>query len=327
VTVRKTESRVPANFQASDLGEASVAADGRCALISFVTSPLVVGRENVYVVFVTDAGLAAAAGSFEWTFTENGGPPETQTTQQGELSYQPKSAGGLEVVVHILGAGDVEQASLSLEQEIVSPNVELETLIGEARDQPGPGVSNPDVARELVNDHNPYYQAVALQTPEAGDGFRRFVFGVVFDGALQRTAAARKQHLDELAASFNGQSADFVNQVGKGAGVCGIRLALLAMTLPGLLDFTELPEPFDKRALADEQLRQTLAALGEEQRIDLFNLVRFPKSNIARCAGILEALRDRYFPGTNFNDVLTGMSGTRAHWIIRHFKEGPLIRT
>lgn len=327
MTVRKTESRVPANFQASDLGEASVAADGRCALISFVTSPLVVGRENVYVVFVTDAGLAAAAESFEWTLTENGGPPETQTTPQGEFSYQPKADGVLELVVRILGAGGAEQASLSLEQEMVSPNVELETLIGEARNQPGPGVSNPDVARELINDHNPYYQAVALHTPEAGDGFQRFVFGVVFDGALQRTAAARKRHLDELAASLNGQSADFVNLVGKGAGVCGIRLALLAMILPGLLDFTELPEPFDKRALADEQLRQALAALGEEQLIDLYNLVRFPKSNIERCAAILEALRDRYFPGTNFNDVLTGMSGTRAHWLIRHFKEGPLIRT
>jgi hypothetical protein len=327
VTIRKTESRIPANFQASDLGEASVATDGRSALISFVTSPLVVGRENVYVLFVTDAGLAVAAQSFEWTFTENGGTPETQTTQRGEVSYSPRTAGELNLVVRILGAGNTEQATLALAQQIASPNVELETLISGARNEPGPGVSNPDVARELINDHNPYYQDVALQTPETGDGFQRFVFGTVFDGALRRTAAARKQHLNELAASLNNQSADFVTLVGKGAGVCGIRLALLAMILPAFLDFTELPEPFDQRALADEQLSQTLAALDEEKRIDLFNLVRFPKSNIARCAGILEALRDRYFPGTNFNDVLTGLSGTRAHWIIRHFKEGPLVRT
>lgn len=325
--VRKTESRIPVNFQASDLGQAVVDANGRCALISFVTSPLVVGRENVYIVFVTDAALAASAESFEWTFTENGGAPDTQTTRQGEVSYSPKSTGELNLVVRILGAGNTEQATLPLAQEIVSPNIELETLISEARNHPGPGVSNPDVARELINDHNLYYQSVALQTPEIGDPFKRFVFSTVFDGALQRTAAGRKQHLDELAASLNSQSADFVNLAGKGAGVCGVRLALLGMILPAFLDFTELPEPFDKRALADEQLRETLAALDEEKRIDLFNLVRFPKSNINRCAGILEALRDRYFPGTNFNDVLTGMSGTRAHWIIRHFKEGPLIRT
>ena len=49
MTVRKTESRIPANFQASDLGEASVAADGRCALTSFVTSPLVVSvRQRLF---------------------------------------------------------------------------------------------------------------------------------------------------------------------------------------------------------------------------------------------------------------------------------------
>jgi hypothetical protein len=55
--------------------------------------------------------------------------------------------------------------------------------------------------------------------------------------------------------------------------------------------------------------------------------VRFPKSNITLCGRLLEALRNRYFSGTNFNDVLTGMSGTRAHWITRHYLEGPLVRS
>lgn len=327
MAIRKTESRIPENFQASDLGEASVAADGRCALISFVTSPLVVGRENVYVVFVTDPGLASSAQAFEWSAVENGSTPTVQTTPHGECPYRPTAAGSLGLTVRILGAGNTELVSLSLTQDVVALNVELETLIIGVKNEPGPGVSNPDVARELVNDHNSYYQDVALQTPETGDAYKRLVFSMVFDGALQRTAAERKQHLEELAASLNNQAADFGTLAGKNAGVSGIRLALLAMTLPAMLDFTELPEPPDQRALADEQLRQALAALDEEKRIDLFNLVRFPKSNITRCARILEALRDRYFTGTNFNDVITGMSGTRAHWIIRHFREGPLIRT
>jgi hypothetical protein len=324
VAIRKTESRIPANFQASDLGEARVAADGRCALISFVTSPLVVGRENVYIVFVTDAGLAAATDSFEWTFTELVGIPSAQTTAQGEVSYTPRSAGEVTLVVRLLGAGNTEQATLSLTQAIVLPNAALETLINAAVNQPGPGVSNPDATRELINDHNSYYQNVALETAEAGDGFRRFVFGVVLDGALRSTAADRKRQLDELAASLNDSSAGFATLAGKGAGVCGVRLALLAMILPGLLDFTELPEPFEQRALADEQLRETLAALNEATRIDLFNLVRFPKSNIACCARILEALRNRYFSASTFDDVLTGLSGARAFRLIQHFNDGPL---
>jgi hypothetical protein len=327
MTVRKTENRIPTSFQASDFGEANVAADSRCVLISFVTSPLVVARENVYVVFVTDATLAASAESFEWSFAENGGTPQVKTTDHGEIAYTAESAGSVVLSVRILDSGSGEQARLSLEQEIVAANVELEALIADAQNQPGPGVASPDVARELINDHNPYYQNIGPQAAEPGDAFQRFLFSMVFDGALQRTAADRKQHLTDLADSLNNQGSDFATLAGKGLGVSGIRLTLLAMTLPAMLDFTELPEAGDQRSLADEQLRQSLAALDEEKRIDLFNLVRFPKSNIAQCGHILEALRDRYFPGTNFNDVLTGMSGVRAQFIIRQFTEGPIIRT
>jgi hypothetical protein len=326
MTVRKTENRIPANCQPSDLGQASVAADGRAALISFVTNPLVVGRENVYVVFVTDAALAASAASCEWSFAGDSGAPQIQTTEYGEVSYTPTSAGSVALTVRILDENGAEQARLSLDQEVVEVNVELETLIAEAQNQPGPGVANPDVARELINDHNPYYQNVAPQAPEPGDAFQQFVFSIVFDGALQRTAADRKQHLSDLADSLNNGGADFATLAGKSSGVAGVHLPLLAMTLPSMLDFTELPESNDQRAVANEQLLQTLAALDEEKRIDLFNLVRFPKSNIAQCARILEALRDRYFPGTNFNDVLTGMSGVRAQFITRQFTDGPISR-
>jgi hypothetical protein len=327
MTVRKTESRIPADFQPADLGEAGVAADGRAALVSFVTTPLVTGRENVYIVFVTDATLAASAASFEWSVTESGTVPQVETTEHGEFSYTPTGTGNVEVVVRILDESKAEQAKVSLDQEAVAINAELESLIADAQNQPGPGVSNPEVARELINDHNPYYQNATPQTPESGDGFQQFLFSVVFDGALQRTAADRKQHLTDLAASLNDGGADFSTLAARGLGVTGLRLPLLAMTLPSMLDFTELPEAEDQRALADEQLRETLAALDEDKRIDLFNLARFPKSNIAQCARILEALRDRYFPGTNFNDVLTGMSGVRAQFILRQFTEGPVVRS
>ena len=304
-----------------------MAPDGRAALISFVTTPLVVGRENVSVVFVTDASLASAADSFEWSFTEDDQPPQVQTTGQGEISYTPTSEGSIAVAVRILDTGKSEQAKLSLSQEVVAINAELEGLIADAQKQPGPGVANPEVARELINDHNPYYQNVLMQTPEPGNAFQQFLFSIVFDGALQRPMADRKQHLADLADSLNNGGADFAALAGKRSGVAGVQLPLLAMTLPSMLDFTELPEPLNQRALAQEQLRQSLSALDEENRLDLFNLVRFPKTNIAQCARILEALRDRYFPGTNFNDVLTGMSGVRVQFITRQFTEGPIIRS
>lgn len=327
--VRKTESRIPANTQPFDLGQAVLTSDGRSALVSFITSPLVVNRENTYVVFVTDQTLGRSVQTFEWSFSENGGAPTLQATEYGEISYTPQSTGNLSLTIRLFGTGDTEQSSITLAQEVVPLNAELEALIVNARNETGPTVANTDVARELINDHNLYYQSVALQTPEADDAFQRFVFSMVHDGALQRTAARRKQHLDQLAVSLNSQAPDFVTLTTEGAGVCGVRLALLAMTLGApspLLDWAELPEPASQRAFADEQLRQRLAALDKTVQIDLFNLARFPKSNITQCARIIEALRDRYFSGTNFNDVLTGMSSTRAHWIVRHYREGPIQR-
>jgi hypothetical protein len=334
VPVRKTESRSPANFQAADLGQAVIAEGGRCCLVSFATAPIVVNRENVYVVFVTDATLAGAAQTFEWTFTESGASPNVTTTPFGEVSYVPQSTGYLDVTMRILNSTNAEQASLALTQEVTTPNPFLEAIISKTNDEPGPGVGHPDVIRELLNDHRVYYDAVSLQTPEAGDGFQRFVSSVVYDGALERTASQRKQHIEKMAESLNNQVSDFATLASQGLGVCGLRLALLAMivpqgpgTSPPLLGWTELPELPSKRSFADEQLRQKLGALDEDARIDLFNLARFPKSNINRCAKILEILRDRYFGGTNFNDVLTGMNGTRAQRIVQHYRDGPLLRT
>jgi hypothetical protein len=327
--VRKTESRIPANYQAADLGEAVVSGDGRCAMVSFITSPLVINRDNVYVAFVTDAGLAASVHTFEWTVTEGGGTPVTQTTAFGEFTYRPQTAGSFNIAVRFLDAGNTELAKLQLSQNIVELNAALESMISGASNDAGPTVPSPDVARELVNDHNPYYQAVTLEHSETGDAFRSFIFSMVFDGALLRTPERRKQALDQLAASLNSQGDDFGTLAAEGVGVCGIRLGLLGMvwgSLGPVLPWTELPEQASQRAVADEQLRESLAALDENTKIDLFNLVRFPKCNITQCGRIIETLRDKYFAGTNFNDVLTGISGTRAHWIVRHFREGPINR-
>lgn len=321
---RKTESRLPDGFTSDDLGESAQAQEGNAALISYIKSPLVIARPNTYVVFVTDAATATAASSYEWTFTENGAVTTTQTTLVGEFTYVPQAIGPLIVSVKVKGSDSADKSTITLNQEIVSLNAQLETLITTAADAPGPGIGNIDVARELINDHNPYYQQVTLQTPETGDGFKKFVFSMVSEGVLQRNAQQRKSHLDELAANLNSGAGDFVTLAAEGAGVCRIRLALHAMVVPGGLPWTELPDTTSVRASADQKLREALVALNENKKIDLFNLVRFPKSNISQCGRILEALRNRYFGTANFNDVLTGMSGTRAHWISRHYKEGPI---
>jgi len=332
VAVRRTESRIPASLQASDLGQAIVSSDGRCALVSFVTSPIVANRDNVYVLFVTDPTLAASAVSYEWSFVLDGGTADVRTTPNGELTYRPPSTGSLHLTARILDAGSAEQAVLEMMQDVVDTSAALETLIENARNEQGPTVVSPDVARELINEHNLYYQNVALATPEPGEGFKTFVFTMVHDGALEQAPANRKQRLDRIAASLNSDEGDFATLAAGGFGVCAIRMGLLAMTAPSsaggaapALAWTELPETGAPHASAEASLRQALGALDIDTRTDLFNRARFPKSSINQCGKILETLRGRYFGSVAFSDVLSGMSGTRAHWIVRHYREGPLL--
>jgi hypothetical protein len=333
MTVRLSERRIPATLQPGDLGEAIASDDARAVLVSYITSPLVVERDNVYVVFVVDETLAESTSRYEWTFALEDAEPDRRQSDVGEISFRPKATGDLRVTARLLDDGGAEQASLTLSQEVVDPNGELETLIDAARNEPGPGVGNPQVARELINDHNPYYQAVTLRTPESGDSFRELIFGLVSDGAQRRTPSRRAEQLNRLAASLNSAGDDFATLTAEGGGICGIRLGLLAMVVGRSasdptphLEWTELPDVPPRRAVADEQLCQRVAALEDSAKADLFNIIRFPKSNITHCARIVETLRDRYFTGASFDDVVNGLSGTRAHWIVRHFREGPISR-
>jgi hypothetical protein len=322
--VRKTESRIPAGLQPSDLGEAVASVDGNAYLISYITSPLTVNRDNAYVVLIPDDTLAAVADTYRWTFAEEGQPLVTKITDAGVISYSPSVVGNIDLEVSVLDTNGTQKTSLTFSQIIAGPNSELEELIAEAANEQDAGQGNPDVTRELVNDHNPYYQNVALKTPEAGEAFQDFVFSMVYIGAMEVRPEIRKQELEQLAASINGDDEDFVTQSAKGMGVCKLRLVLLAMNLPDMLDWTELPENSGQRTVTEEKLRQSLALLDENKLIDLFNLVRFPKANVTMCARIIENLRDHYFAGTSFSDVVSGMSGTREHWIRKHYQLGPL---
>jgi hypothetical protein len=326
MSVRKTESRLPAGAQPSDLGEPVISTDGRCTLISCITSPLAASRENFYVVFVTDPALAVLVTGYVWMFTIDGNPLEVKTSAFGVMQYVPATEGYLHLKVQLLGSG-APLAQLELTQQVGPPNTELEALIAGAAEKPGAGMGNPDVLRELVNDHNPYYMDLAPAIPEAGDAFSKFIFSTVTDGALETKQEKRNYLLDEVAASINTGETDFAAAIGAGLGVARLRLVpLLMMLSPSTLPFAELPDTGAENVAADEQLRQQVAALSEEDRIDWFNRLRFPKSNISLCAKLLEALRDHFFPGVVFEDVLKKMSGSMSDWIMLNYNKGPLHR-
>ena len=330
MAARKSECRLPAGMTPDDLGHAVTAADSRCALVSFAYPPVVGGRDNDYVLLMTDAALGAAAASFEWTYAENGQTVRTETTTSACSTHRPTASGELAVSVRVLDAGNNEQAALTLGQGVTMPSVDLEDLIGAAQDTPGPTVGDTETLRELVNQHCRYYQGVTPAVAEAGDAFARLVFSMALDGVSNQSAAARRAHAEDLATALDGGPQQFADAAVGRVGVCGIRLGLLAMVLPNpaapYLAWEELPEPANEHAVAERELQQRLATLSSDVQSDLFNIARFPKSNIAACGHTLEALRNRYFSGTNFNDILTGQSGTRANTLWSAYRDGPLTK-
>jgi hypothetical protein len=331
--VRKTESRIPTGLQPSDLGEAVAAADNKSVLISQIARPLVQGRENLFTVMVMDAALAQQVQTFDWHAEEGAAVTiASQVTQFGELAYIPSAIGPLSIRVRLMGAGNAQLGEITMALEIIAVSAALETMIGAARNEPGPTISHPDVARELVNDLDPYYHDLPLGGTANAD-FSKYVFAAIHDGLLRRDAAGRRSHLDRLAAALNDNNGQFALEAATGAGVSGLRLGLLAMVMPAgagsappAMGWTEFPKPNAKRVEAEDVHLRALSALSEPVRIDLFNAARFPKANIRFAALAFEELRDRYFPGTDFNSVITGQGGVRSRVIIEHYREGPILR-
>jgi len=53
----------------------------------------------------------------------------------------------------------------------------------------------------------------------------------------------------------------------------------------------------------------------------LFNILRFPKSNLMMCKFLVEKLREEYFIGEDYIDILEDRD--KATSLIKQFKEGP----
>ena len=327
---RKSESRLPSGMSAQDLGDSVVSADGRCALIAHSSAPVVAGRDNDYVLMTTDPGLAATATSFSWTFVENGVTTRTETTGHGYVVYRPVASGLLSVDVRVLDAGGSELGGNTLEQDVTMPSIDVEDLIGAAQERPGPEIGDPEALRELVNQYGGYYSGLSPTVPEAGDAFLQLLFRMALDGVAHQSATTRRTLVEDLAGALERDGQEFAVKAASGVGVCGIRLALLAMVLPNpaapYLAWTELPEPAQERAVAERALRQSLGALSDDVRCDLLTVARFPKSNIVACARLLEALRNRYYAGVTFADLVAGQAGMRTNVIWRDYREGPLVK-
>ena len=82
MVVRKTEQRIPVGFAVDDLGQAVTSTDGKAALVSFNSTPIVHQQLQGYVVFVLDDTLVTQVEQYNWSI-QNEEVLDTSVTKFG----------------------------------------------------------------------------------------------------------------------------------------------------------------------------------------------------------------------------------------------------
>jgi hypothetical protein len=88
-----------------------------------------------------------------------------------------------------------------------------------------------------------------------------------------------------------------------------------------MLPLREFPADPVARAATLAALRTEFAALAAAARIDLFNLLRFPKPNLRMAMLLVQAHLAKYFPAQSLPAVLADQG--KATSLITQYKEGP----
>ena len=334
--VRKTESRLPEGFAAADLGQTATAAgNNKIHIVSFFSSPVALRRTQVYVVFVTDAAVAPQVGKYEWTFA-NGGTT-TQQTDEGIAEFTPQNLGPLTVTVKVKGSGTTVLATLTLSQQVIPLNGALELLIDQ-EDKNVPLAAHPETSRELLNDIRGYINVLLPGT--ADELYNKTISSLAYArclepvgaGDLQLVQHRRHQVLERHAGILNsGKHKDFLSAAKSGFGICRTRPQLLAMFLkrPGatnpFIDLVELPGAKPKRAAAEKAIAAAFndaTKVTEDHKIDLFNLLRFPKSHLTMVKLVIDGLQAKYFATATVPLVLKEKK--KAENLLTQFETGPI---
>ncbi|HEY7089600.1 MAG TPA: hypothetical protein VH518_15995 [Tepidisphaeraceae bacterium] len=321
MAVRLTEKTLPANTTAADLGQAE--GDPSAVLISYHSSPVVKERTQTYVVFVLDAGLQGSVASYRWQAGS-----VTADTENGVFEYAHPDEGDARVTVNLLDGGGTVLKSIAMTQTVIPLNAELETMI-DAPDQTSPTAADPETSRELVNDVRGYIDELVSRTADAEGSLNKLLFAVAYAEAMLVPPVERASQLERLAGQLaEGDAAAFSDGAVSGIGLCQVRpdaLAMYVSATPGGTDWMlprqEMPNDPNARGAVRDALKAALIALDEAKRVDLFNLLRFPKINLKMAMQFLEAMQTQYYPGQDLPSILADQD--KAKTLISEYKEGP----
>ena len=329
MSVRKTESRIPDGFTSDDLGEKAVSGtNAKVILVSYLSSPLAARRIQNYVVFVTDNSIAPNVMSYEWTFAN--GSSVTQTTSIGIAEFTPQNVGTLTVTVRLKNGANATLETVILTQQVTTLNEALELKI-EQEENNFPGAGNPETSRELVNDIRPYVNAVLpISTDEI---YNKAISSIAYACVLKTTQIRRNLLNEDLVEILENKPADFYAQSKGGIGICKTRPQLLAMFVDdpantgkmyldaNLLELKADAKQTDRKTNATA-IETAFNALSTSVHIDIFNLLRFPKSHVAMAKKIMDGIHARYYDPTTTSIGATFGILDQAKSLITEYETG-----
>jgi hypothetical protein len=324
MAVQKTESRLPVLVGSPDeLG--LVFLNGTNLIVSYLQHPIQ-NREQHYVVF-PDASLLANVTKFSWK-TDNNGIPLDKDSTSGAFSFTPKKVGDLKIQLDLKDSSNAVLGHIEFAQVVFPTDEILERVI----DSPGtntPEAAHPETTREIVNDLADFVEDMVPRI--IMDEFNRLILAIAYSATLEIKASTRNSRINEASKLLNSNRPnEWVTNINTGMGVCNIRPLLAAMFVEKTagatyLPFTELPEKDKDKRVVLKQLADDFNLSTEDEKIDLHNRLRFPKSNLTICKQLFEALQAHYFPGETLTQILTDK--TKATQLIDQFLSGPLVFT
>ena len=308
MAITSLESRLPHGKQASDLGESD--SKGKFHLISFLTRPLVTGQLNTYVVFSVGSNHPT---KFKWTISPAGddssAKPVVVETPFPQILWRIGGAGKWVIQVELWNSQKIE--TLKLTQEVNSTSENIETLTKFINNDRITLIGNIEALQNIVYDFEGYIEEfTGKQQLSIPVGFVAALIHESITSGWQHEFC-RYQKSDRQALKKGGvvalktKSLQQIFHRNEQLGICricpdlmGLFLGLLPETDKALLE-DRFKKPFqERRAIRKAFMDTTKVSL--EKRVDLFNLLRFPKTHLAvvvETLGLIwEAWRDAPVP-------------------------------
>jgi hypothetical protein len=296
------------------------------ALVSYLTSPITKDTLNQYVVFVVDQELASGVDTYQWEVYRGLDvgiapiPISLTHTEEGVFEYRPTDIGEVIIIVRLKNSSGQELDAVEMRQTVIPFSEEFDEMVhdlsisidrGWSEWKPNIKIGHAKFTNELANDFYQYIQDSMVQPIDgqpnqipwqllAAITYREMFFSP--KESPTGTSWNKPNRTNEMSLYrnyLNGVSWGIIDVADWSLGICQIQPQTLATALTNPLTqstytpFREEDKAKKDGALQSEERLKAYLALPLENRIDLFNLLRFPKTHLRMCNIILQKLKNR----------------------------------